>query len=221
MHADHFDGGAVHVELDPPREQAERFGIAHAVDPPGGLDRAFREDDDAEIADAVRIASIEPLMQRGEMLVGHFLQHDNVGIGLVEECVDLIDPLVFEPEIEGRDAQEPLGVGGSFGRCASQARDDESDIDRRQQAGQGDGAPVPRDDGKHAEGDRASRQHGQPVIDEIEPRPPLREPAETRQSEAEGDPHANQHPEPFDHAVPLAGACKSRGGRYTGIGAPI
>ena len=68
MHADHFDGGAVHVELDPPREQAERFGIAGAVDPPVGLDRVFGEDDDAEIADAVRIAGIEPLMQRGEML---------------------------------------------------------------------------------------------------------------------------------------------------------
>jgi hypothetical protein len=160
-------------------------------------------------------------MQRGEMLARHLLQHDNVGIGLVEEGDDLIDPLVFEPEIEARDAQEPLGVGGRFGRYASQARDDEADIDRRQQSGQGDGAPVPRDDGKHAERDRTGRQRRQPVIDEIERRPPLREPAESRHSEAEGDPHPNQHPQPFDHAVPLAGACKSRGGRYTGFRAPI
>ena len=51
------------------------------------------------------------------MLARHLLQHDNVGIGLVEEFVDLIDPLVFDPEIEGRDARN-RGVGASFGLLA-------------------------------------------------------------------------------------------------------
>ena len=92
-------------------------------------------------------------MQRGEMILRHLLQHDHVGVGLVEKFVDAVDPVVVEPEIEGHDAQEPLGVGRSFGGGAMQAREDETDIDRRQQPGQGDGAPVPRDEGEHEEHD--------------------------------------------------------------------
>ena len=37
MHPDHFDGGPVHVDLDPARQQADPFGIAWPVDAAVGL----------------------------------------------------------------------------------------------------------------------------------------------------------------------------------------
>ena len=77
-------------------------------------------------------------MQQLEMLLRHLLQHDHAGVGLVEKFVDAIDPVVVEAEVEGQNAQEPLGVGGRFGGGAMQACEDETDIDRRQQSGQSD-----------------------------------------------------------------------------------
>ena len=68
----------------------------------------------------------------------HLLQHDHVGVGLVEKFVDAVDPVIVEAEVEGHDAQEPLSVGRGFGGSAMQACEDETDIDRRQQSGQSD-----------------------------------------------------------------------------------
>ena len=77
-------------------------------------------------------------MQQPEMILRHLLQHDHVGIGLVEKFVDAVDPVVVEAEVEGHNAQEPLGVGRCFGGGAMQACEDATDIDCRQHPGQSD-----------------------------------------------------------------------------------
>ncbi len=59
------------------------------------------------------------------MIPRHLLQHDNIGVGLVEKFVDSVDPVVAETEIESDDAEKALAVRRGFGGSTLQSRKDE------------------------------------------------------------------------------------------------
>jgi hypothetical protein len=67
-----------------------------------------------------------------QVIPRHLLQHDNIGVSLVEKFVDSVDPVVAETEIKVTTRRKRCCRRG-FGGSTLQSRKDEADIDRREQ----------------------------------------------------------------------------------------
>jgi hypothetical protein len=145
------------------------------------------EDDDPGIAETERVARLKRLVEQGAIFARDFLEYHGIGVGLGEECGDVVHPLVAVPQIERDDAHKALTAGRGLRGRSLPGANDEHDIDRRDERRWQDEPPIARDRGKTQDKDSACRHERETVIDDVERRPPTGRQPKPGQSRAQND----------------------------------